>query len=276
MQASRICLALCLAALALPAMAKQKFSWPEGRKAAVSLAYDDALDSQLDNAVPQLQKYGLKGSFYIVPGREPVRARMEEWREVARMGHELGNHSITHPCSAHGPGREWVPAHQDLDRMSLAQIKEQVEVADVFLQALDGYAGPRTYTAPCGDRKVADGDYIAAVADRFLGIKLVGGDVVPDMFALDPAAVPAAVPSDVTGKQLIALVEEAGRKGTMVGFTFHGVGGDYLSVSKEAHEELLAFLAANRDKYWTATFREQMQWVRQQQEAARGGRKAGR
>src|SRR5690606_27494293 len=135
MQASRICLALCLAALALPAMAKQKFSWPEGRKAAVSLAYDDALDSQLDNAVPQLQKYGLKGSFYIVPAREPVRARMEEWREVARMGHELGNHSITHPCSAHGPGREWVPAHQDLDRMSLAQIKEQVEVADVFLQA---------------------------------------------------------------------------------------------------------------------------------------------
>ena len=223
-----------------------------------------------------LQKYGLKGSFYIVPAREPVRARMEEWREVARMGHELGNHSITHPCSAHGPGREWVPAHQDLDRMSLAQIKEQVEVADVFLQALDGYTGPRTYTAPCGDRKVADGDYIAAVADRFLGIKLVGGDVVPDMFALDPAAVPAAVPSDVTGKQLIALVEEAGRKGTMVGFTFHGVGGDYLSVSKEAHEELLAFLAANRDKYWTATFREQMQWVRQQQEAARGGRKAGR
>src|SRR5690606_31036561 len=77
-----------------------------------------------------------------------------------------------------------------------------------------------------------------------------------------PAAVPAAVPTGVTGAQLIALVEEAGRKGTMVGFTFHGIGGDYLPVSTEAHEELLAFLAANRDRYWTTTFLEQMQWVR--------------
>src|SRR5690606_39961583 len=119
-----------------------------------------------------------------------------------------------------------------------------------------------------------DWDYIRSVADRFAGTKLVGGDVVPDLHALDPAAVPAAVRAEVTGKQLIALVEEAGRKGTMVGFTFHGVGGDYLSVSNEAHEELLAFLAANRDKYWTTTFLEQMQWVRKQQEVQ--GNKKGR
>src|SRR5690606_15467522 len=216
------------------------------------------------------------GTFYIVPARESVRTRMEEWRAVARMGHELGNHSIIHPCSAHGPGPEFVPPHQDLDRLSVAQMKEQVEVADVFLQALDGYTGPRTYTAPCGDRDASDGDYTNAVADRFAGLNVAGGDVVPGPPAPDPARVRAAGPADVTGKRLIALVEEAGGKGTMVGFTFHGVGGDYLSVSKEAHEELLAFLAANRDKYWTTTFREQMQWVRQQQEAARGGRKAGR
>ena len=30
----------------------------------------------------------------------------------------------------------------------------------------------------------------------------------------------------------------------------------------EAHEALLAYLAAHRDLYWTATFREQMRWVR--------------
>ena len=32
------------------------FHWPDGRKAAVSLAYDDALDSQLDNALPVLDR----------------------------------------------------------------------------------------------------------------------------------------------------------------------------------------------------------------------------
>lgn len=263
----KVCMALCLVALALPA-AGEDFTWPEGRKAAVSLAYDDALESQLDNAVPALQRHGLKGTFYIVPGREGLQSRLEEWRALAGLGHELGNHSLSHPCSGHGPGREWVQPLHDLDRKTVAQVREEVELADVFLRALDGREGPRTYTAPCGDSRVSDGNYIDAIADRFVGIKLVGGDVVPDMWKLDPAAVPAAAPSDVTGAQLIALVEEAGRKGTMVGFTFHGIGGDYLSVSSQAHEELLAFLAAHRDRYWTATFLEQMQWVRAQQAAA--------
>jgi len=273
----KVCLALCLASLALPA-AGEEFTWPEGRRAAVSLAYDDALESQLDNAVPALQRHGLKATFYIVPGREGLQNRLEDWRALAGMGHELGNHSLSHPCSGHGPGREWVQPLHDLDRKTVAELREEVELADVFLRAMDGHEGPRTYTAPCGDSTVSNGNYIDAIADRFVGIKLVGGDVVPDMWALDPAAVPAAMPTEVTGAQLIALVEEAGRKGTMVGFTFHGIGGDYLPVSTEAHEELLAFLAANRDRYWTTTFLEQMQWVRakQAEAAARPVKQAGR
>src|SRR5690606_40894702 len=154
MHASRICLALCLASLALPLAAKQKFTWPEGRKAAVSLAYDDALDSQLDNAVPALQRHGIKATFYIVPGREGLQNRLEDWRALAGMGHELGNHSLSHPCSGHGPGREWVQPLHDLDRKTVAQLREEVELADVFLRAMDGHEGPRTYTAPCGDSTV--------------------------------------------------------------------------------------------------------------------------
>ena len=196
---------------------------------------------------------------------------MDDWRAAARNGHELGNHSLFHQCSAHGPGREWVEPQHDLDATSVAQMREQVLLANTFLQSLDGRDDGRTFTAPCGDAIAKDGNYIDAVADLFLGIKLVGGDVVPDMFALDPAAMPAAVPSKVTGRELIALVEEAGRKGTMVGFTFHGIGGDYLDVSTEAHEELLAWLAAHRDEYWTATFRDQMRWIRAQQAAAAAG-----
>jgi hypothetical protein len=36
-------------------------------------------------------------------------------------------------------------------------------------------------------------------------------------------------------------------------------------VSKEAHEELLAYLAAHRDRYWTAPFIDIMRWVRKAQ-----------
>src|SRR3546814_10960390 len=73
------------------------------------------------------------------------------------------------------------------------------------------------------------------------------------MAQLDPHAVTVEAPVGATGAQLIALVEEAGRRGTMVNFTFHGIGGDHLSVSTAAHAELLDYLSRHRDAYWVDT-----------------------
>src|SRR5687768_4418779 len=84
------------------------FAWPHGARAAVSLAYDDALDSQLDHALPALDRYGLKASFYLTLSNPAVAGRMEEWRAAARRGHELGNHSLFHQCARSKPGRDWV------------------------------------------------------------------------------------------------------------------------------------------------------------------------
>lgn len=243
------------------------FPWPGGQRAAVSLAYDDALPSQLDNAIPALDRRGLKGSFYLTLAADAVRDRLEDWRAAARNGHELGNHSLFHQCSTRRPGREWVPPENDLDAITVAQMRAQVALANTMLHAIDG-STEFTYTAPCGDRAAGDGEYIGQVAPLFLGVKLVGGDVVPDMWTLDRAAVPVTVPVDATGAQLIALVEEAGRRGTMINFTFHGIGGDHLAVGNEAHEQLLDFLARHRDLYWTDTFRNQMRWVRDRQAEA--------
>ena len=36
-----------------------------GKKAAVVLTYDDALNVHLDNAIPLLDSLGLKGTFYL-------------------------------------------------------------------------------------------------------------------------------------------------------------------------------------------------------------------
>ena len=97
---------------------KNRFTWPNGAKAAVSLAYDDALNSQLDNALPALNTYGLKATFYLQLSSPVIEARLPEWRAAAANGHELGNHTLFHQCSASKPGREWVLPHQDLDKIS--------------------------------------------------------------------------------------------------------------------------------------------------------------
>lgn len=250
-----LCLAVAQAAAANP--------WPKGAKAAVSLAYDDALDSQLDNAIPALDRHGLKGSFYLQLSQPSVSRRMAEWRAAAARGHELGNHTLFHQCSAALPDRGWVQRHRNVDTTTAAQMKDQVIMANTMLNAIDGKT-ERTFTTPCGDGKAAGGeDYVAALRSEFVGMKTGSGDaVVPSMAVFDPNAVLVMAPVGLSGQQLIALVKQAAAKGTMVNFTFHGIGGDYLAVSKEAHEELLRYLAANRDIYWTDTFVAIMKHVR--------------
>lgn len=246
------------------AIAQDGFQWPDGKRAAVSLAYDDALDSQLDNAVPALDRYGFKGSFYLTLANDSVRTRLSDWRAVAANGHELGNHSLFHQCSASAKDRDWVPPARNLDTTTVAQMREQIRLANSVLFAIDGRE-QRTLTVPCGDVAAADGNYIASVKDQFVAIKLGNAAVVPDMATLDPYAVPVIAPQDISGEALIALVQEAARKGTMVNFTFHGIGGDYLAISNEAHAQLLAYLAAHADIYWVDTFINLMQYVRAQQ-----------
>jgi len=61
------------------------------------------------------------------------------------------------------------------------------------------------------------------------------------------------------------MVKQAAAKGTMVNFTFHGIGGDYITTSTQAHGELLEYLAANRKVYWTDTFINIMKHVKSMQ-----------
>jgi peptidoglycan/xylan/chitin deacetylase (PgdA/CDA1 family) len=242
--------------------AARPFAWPNGARAAVSLAYDDALDSQLDQALPVLDRHGLKASFYLQLSNPSVRLRMADWRRAALAGHELGNHTLFHQCSASAPDRSWVLPHRDLDRLSVAQVKDQAMLANTMLHAIDGRR-ERTFTAPCGDVKAGGHDYLPAIASEFVAIKAGSGSgAALAMDSVDPYAVAVLAPVNLTGKQLIDIVKLAGARGTMVNFTFHGVGGDYLAVSAQAHEELVAFLAAHRDLYWTDTFIAIMQHVK--------------
>lgn len=82
------------------------FAWPGGARAAVSLGYDDGLASQLDHVVPALNRRGLRASFYVPINSPTVPGRQAEWRAAAAAGHELGNHSLFHGCSARPAGRE--------------------------------------------------------------------------------------------------------------------------------------------------------------------------
>src|SRR5947208_11251312 len=73
--------------------------WPDGCEGAVSLTFDDGMTSQLQVAIPMLDEHGLTGSFYLNPRGDNWQERLQPWRDVARAGHEIGNHTMAHPCT---------------------------------------------------------------------------------------------------------------------------------------------------------------------------------
>ncbi|MEO6961423.1 MAG: polysaccharide deacetylase family protein, partial [Puia sp.] len=73
------------------------FRWPDGKQVAISLTFDDARMSQVDSGISLLDHYGVKATFYVVPSR--VKLRLEGWRKAVLNKHEIGNHSLVHPCT---------------------------------------------------------------------------------------------------------------------------------------------------------------------------------
>jgi peptidoglycan/xylan/chitin deacetylase (PgdA/CDA1 family) len=218
--------------------------WPGGAKVAVSLSYDDALNSQLDHAIPALDARQLKASFYILPNSPVMDSRLSEWRQIAKNGHELGNHSVYHPCSASLPGRSWVAKHHDLDTYTVDKMREELRTANTFLKALDGKT-ERTYTVPCGDLRVAGKTYLSELSELFVAVKGQG---------VDHGFSTLWAPADVSGEELIEYLQKVPDTVSLVNILFHGVGGDHLSVSAEAHEVLLDFLKANSETYYVDTY----------------------
>lgn len=221
-----------------------------GKQFAVVLTYDDGLNVHLDNVIPALNKFGMKGTFYI-PGKSTLATRMDEWREAAKEGHELGNHTIFHPCNGASKGREWVSKEQDLDNYTLLKIKDEILVANTLLHAIDGKTD-RTFAYTCGDYEAEGTSFKDFIGENFAGAR----DVMAAYNSLDNTELVSIHCFPVNGEkgsQLIDIVENGMEKGELVVFLFHGVGGEHnLNVSLEAHNELLEYLNSIKDKVWNA------------------------
>jgi hypothetical protein len=94
----------------------------------------------------------------------------------------------------------------------------------------------------------------------------IGGDaddaVITDFEKLDPLQVPSyGLDDNTTGAQLIAFARKVQQSGGMGIFMFHGISGDYISTSAEAHKELLDYLGSNKKEIWVATFEQAMDHV---------------
>lgn len=238
----------------------EKKQW-NNRKCAVALTYDDALDVHLDNVIPFLDSLGLKATFYTNGNSEPLDRRMQEWRKAANIGHELGNHTLFHPCSKTPKGRDWVNDDYDLAKYSISRITDELKVANTLLKAIDG-KNERTFAYTCGDLEAGDSSFIDIVKENFLAAR----GVAPDYNSIEKTNlfnIGAIVVLNQPVEELIKIVEQAKKDHTLVVFLFHGVGGGHsLNYPLEDHNNLVQYLKDNEKEIWTNSMLEIAKYIK--------------
>lgn len=226
-----------------------------GKNAAVVLTYDDGLNVHLDNAIPLLDSLKLKGTFYVSNYPRALEKRMEEWRKAAANGHELGNHTLMHPCLGNIPGREWVQSEYDMSKYSPARMVDEIRTANMLLNAIDGKK-TRSFAYTCGDKTINGVDYLAPMKNEFSCARGVTQGMHTkedfDFFDVRCYSTNGQSPDEVIG-----WVKEAQSQKKLLVFLFHGIGGEHsLNLSLEAHRDLLNYLKKNEKDIWVATMDE--------------------
>src|SRR5438309_3209604 len=150
----RLTILIAILLFTISSYAQRPAAW-NGKQCAVVLTYDDAIDVDLDNVVPALDSMQLKGTFYIIGASSSVNRRVNEWGAIARNGHELGNHSLRHPCDGSLPGRTFATPENDLSRYTVDREVNEIRINNILLKAIDG-KDRRTFAYPCGDTKIRD------------------------------------------------------------------------------------------------------------------------
>jgi peptidoglycan/xylan/chitin deacetylase (PgdA/CDA1 family) len=141
------------------------FTWPDGKKVAVSLSFDDARLSQVDAGIPVLDSLGVKATFYLNPA--PMRERLEGWKKAVAAGHEIGNHSTTHPCSGN---YSWVEKDNELENFTMDKMRKNLLECSKIMKDELGVT-TTLFAYPCGQKYIGRGknlkSYVPLIAEMF-------------------------------------------------------------------------------------------------------------
>ncbi len=230
------------------------FRWPGTYKAAVSLSFDDGMASQLKTAMPMLDQAGMRGTFYLNP-QDGWEQDLAVWQPAAAAGHELGNHTVTHPCSAQF---DWARegSRKPLEIMTLQDIEQDIVLAAQRLQALCPHQGRVSFAYPCYHTWIGQGvthqSYVPVVARHCMAGRTRGEQPADpqtcDLFHLNSLPV-----EHRSGADLVHIVTESRAQGRWAILTFHGVDEGHLSVSAAALQTLVDFLTVHAAEIWVDT-----------------------
>ena len=194
------------------------FKWPDGKKAAISLSFDDGRASQVKGGTALLDQFGVKATLYVVPNA--VRQNLGEWKSAVANGHEIANHSLMHPCSGNFP---WARATA-LEDYTLQQMRDELAQANKEIRELLGVECTE-FAYPCGQTFVGRGketkSYVPVVASSFSSGRLWLSEAANDPSYCDFAQLTGVESDGKDLEQILPVIEAAVKNGQWLVFAGH-------------------------------------------------------
>lgn len=213
-----------------------------GHKAALSLTFDDALSCQIENAVPEMDRRSIQGTFFAISKCPQYPLDPIAWRPAVARGHEIGSHSVQHKKAA----------QLNFDDAVFEARESQRHLQNHFGVPIDSFCYPftdapaplqnavkRFYKQARGGRVARDNKYITAGDD----VNLYN----TPCFHINEAMC-ASIPN---------MLRTALDTGAWVTLMFHGVGQPdaWDNVSSPTFCDMLDVMSLSRDRgLWIAPF----------------------
>lgn len=246
------CLLWCYFWLSPAHAAKVAFDYPAGARNAVSLSFDDGSASQVQHAMPLLDRLGVSATFYVLPYH--IRHQLSLWQQAVKSGHEIGNHTSSHTCT--GNFRWLRNRDAGLEQVDLAFIQRDLQASQADLQRLLGVT-PRHFAYPCGQTFVGRGkevrSYVPLIAEHFVTGRTWHNETGNDPDYADFAQLSGIKIDGLNFEQLKELVEKHREQDKWLILVGHevGVAGPY-TTDLTALEQLIRYLQDPANGYWLA------------------------
>lgn len=206
-------------------------AYKDGKECAVSFTFDDGMKEHYTIVAPELEKRGFRGTFWLCcawihddPQTDTTHITWDEAREMDANGHEMSNHSWSHP---------------NLTTLSDEEALEEIVRND---DAIEKKIGTRPVTF-CFPYNAYNEERVAMAMEGRVGARLkefwFGGQHSPDEY-------------------LHKQIEDALASGSWIAGMTHGInyGYDCYETDPSGFTLFLDYVKEREDRIWVGTFRD--------------------
>ncbi len=238
------------------------FSWPQGKQAAISLTFDDARLSQVDTGTALLDRYGIKATFFVVP--VAVEEHLNGWKKAVANGHEIGNHTINHPCTGNF---SWSRKNA-LENYSIDDIRNELIGCNKRIEELLGVK-PEVFAYPCGQKFIGRGSntksYVPLIAELFIVGRGWRDEAMNDAGFCDLAQISGIEMDGKNFDEILPLIEEAKKTGQWLVLAGHEMGESGVQTTRLAMlKQLLEYVQNPSNGIWIAPAGTVAKYIREQ------------